>query len=118
MLGHGIDGLRWVPLWGMRTSLKMTLPRAHGRGLYAITATVSNMGQLPLGDLVAPDFRTTGAYIVPCGSDIHPFLLVLSGDDSGVSLVAAVPNCLASDGRLEDAMQAIATSLSEAAGFR
>ena len=103
--------LSGVPLWLMRAVGAGAAKRVHTRGRYVTSGAISNLGRMPFERFSGGGFRCAQGFFIPPGSDSHPFFLGMSGRADGVELVLSMPLLLASDGRLEEALDALAGAL-------
>lgn len=105
--------LAWLPLWLTEGVAKRSARRSLKDGAFSTTATISNLGRLDLPALAVPGFAPTRAFFIPPGSPGLPLFLTLTGDDEGVTLCGSAPLALASNGRLEALLDAVAERLAQ-----
>jgi hypothetical protein len=108
---HEAAPLRGIPLAVMAWAGRRGAARALRLGRYGASAAVSNLGRLDLAAFHGGGFRARRAFFIPPGNPAQPFFLALAGHPEGVELVATTPAALATDGRLDAALDFIARSL-------
>jgi hypothetical protein len=106
--------LRSIPLALLSRLGASAARRNAGRLRFATSATVSNLGRLDTALLSAPSFTTRRGFFIPPGSPGLPLFVALSGDEGGVEICATMPRALASQGRIEALVDALAGALHSA----
>jgi hypothetical protein len=74
--------------WGGRAAAH----RAFRDGLFSSSATLSNLGRLPLPFLAFSRFEPSAAFFVPPASPALPLFVTANGHPNGVELVATAPS--------------------------
>lgn len=97
------DAVRGVPLWLMRWVGKRAAARQIKTDRYPVSATLSNLGRLPLRLGGAP----VTTYFLPPYNRGMPLLITLVGDDTQAQLVAVSARAFGGDGRLDALLDAI-----------
>ena len=88
------EPLRWLPLaWMERIGRRHAL-RSQATNQWPVSMTVSNLGRQPVERLCAPTWDTRHAWWIPPGSPGQPLFVAVSGDASGIDLVATCPSPL------------------------
>lgn len=105
MEGHG--AVPHIPLWLMHRVVKKKVKRLQHSSRGESSAIVSNLGLLPLESMKGPEFAAYTAFFIPPGTDICLFFMTLSGSPTGVEIVLSVPKPLATEERLDGALQRI-----------
>lgn len=91
------DAVRGVPLWLMRWVGRRAADRQLRTGRFPVSATLSNLGRLPL----EVDGARVVSYFVPPYNRGMPLLITLVGDQVEAQLVAVTSAAFGGDGRLE-----------------
>jgi len=107
MLYWADEVVRFVPLAMVRKSLRNEVRKKHDMGLYRNTAILSNMGLIDLRYFCGGGFNATAFCGIPPAVEYLPFFMGLAGYNDTVELVVSMPRALATDGRLEKAMEGI-----------
>ena len=106
-----MEALRFVPLRVMRRRGLEGTARMQKNGRYGISATLSNLGRLPLERYRGGGFRATAGFTIPPTTGNHPLFVGLSGSADWIDLVGSAPSVLATGGRLDELMHRIAAGL-------
>ncbi|MFT4974291.1 MAG: hypothetical protein ACI8S6_000173 [Myxococcota bacterium] len=104
--------LRGVPLWLMAAVGGRHARQGLKTGRFSTSATLSNLGRQDLVSLSGGGFQATGSLWIPPGQPGLPLFLTLSGDQDGFDLTGSAPVGLASEGRLDQLLDAMAAALS------
>ena len=90
----------WVPtkFSGMPD---ISIRRVHQKGGYARSGTVSNIGLINREDFSGGGFNAKSGFTIPTLFKLSPYFITSTGDVDGCNILIVVPNCLGSDGRLE-----------------
>lgn len=102
--------LHWLPVWLLRRLVQRSARRQHRQGCYPSTATLSNLGRIPVAAFQTASFAGASVFLVARPA-FTPLLVLATGSESAVELVFAMPCCLGSHGRLERVARAIKASL-------
>jgi NRPS condensation-like uncharacterized protein len=105
------EGVRGLPLWLVRAVARGTAKKMLARGRFDTTATVSNLGRIDVAAYAGGGFATTAAFVVAPISPALPCFVCVVGDPAGVEIVTTMPVALASEGRLDRVMDALAAAL-------
>ena len=100
VLGAGFARSTPLPLLGWAGRRMARQCQRDGR--YATSAVLSHLGKLDLRELSGGGFRAERAFFVPPGSPGQPAFVTTTVGPEGVELCIAMPNALASEGRLDD----------------
>jgi len=111
MLYPGDELIRYMPLGLIRVLADRRIRRNHGRGLYNTTALISNLGKKDLGDFSGGGFNATAFWAIPPGSELYPYSIVLAGYGDTIEIIISIPEVMATGGRFERSIRAIAGSL-------
>lgn len=109
----GLAFLRHVPLWLARAVARRSGARHHQTGRYGSTAVLSNVGRVPVEAFHGAGFTAQTGFWIPPGTPVTALFVGLSGTDDGVEIVATIPDTLASDGRLDALLDAMAAALTD-----
>ena len=116
MLYWADEVVRFIPLAMVRRSLRNEVQIKHDMGLYRNTAILSNMGLIDLRYFSGGGFNATAFCGIPPAVEYLPFFMGLAGYNDTVELVVSMPRALATDGRLEKAMEGIIGGLDSFTG--
>lgn len=108
--------LAWLPVSLIAPFARQAARRSLATGAFSTSATISNLGRLDLAAFSVPGFAPTRAFFIPPGSPGLPLFLTLTGDAEGVTLCGSAPLALASNGRLEALLDALAARLARPLG--
>lgn len=108
---RGAEGLTGVPLCLMGWVGRRAVAQRMRSGRYPSAAVVSNVGRCTPGALDGAGFVAEFAVWAPPRNPGAPLFVMLGGDAGGVSVSAAMPRALASGGRLDRLLDALARSL-------
>lgn len=106
-----VQPLRWIPLGLLGRQAIRDARQALRQDRYNAMATVSNVGRVWPERLSCATFRATSAWWIPPGNVSNPFFMLMSGDQDGLDLCAAVPHAAATPRRLADFMGELADDL-------
>ena len=113
--GLEMNVLGGIPLGLMTWLGKLGVQRCHRRCRYISSGVLSNLGRLPLETCEGGGFRPFTGFFIPPASDSNPFFLTLAGGvpdgEPAVELAAALPVSLATDARLERALDQLVATL-------
>jgi hypothetical protein len=102
-----LNVLNRIPLWLLRRAGKMKMTRAIRTSHFNATAILSNLGRIALEAFRAPGFEPRQVYwLPPCGPATAAALGII-GDAQGVDVTAVLPSGLASEGRLDQLLDAV-----------
>jgi hypothetical protein len=102
---------RWLPLALMVAVARRDARRALAASRCGSSAVLSNLGPMPLPALSGAGFRARRCFFVPPGNPGLPLFLAVSGDPEGIELCACMPTAVASGGRIEALLEALASGL-------
>ncbi|MGK0362323.1 MAG: NRPS condensation-like uncharacterized protein, partial [Bradymonadia bacterium] len=105
------DAVRGYPLWLMRWAGRRAAQRQRETGRYAVSATLSNLGRLPL---TLAGARVEACCLPPYNRGM-PLLVTLVGDAHAAQLVAVAPAALGDAGRLDAALDEMCAGLTRSA---
>ncbi len=105
--------LRPWPTWLVTFLARMSLHNELKRGRPGDSATVSNLGRVPLDGLHLPRARATGRHWLPPGGEGLPLFLGLMGDDDSLELGASISRRWASQATAEAFMDSLVDGLTE-----
>jgi hypothetical protein len=83
----------------------------HSKGLYSLSGIISNAGKLNAKHFSGGGFECKSVFAIPPYFSYLPLLLWLYGTEDSVELVYAAPRVLATQGRLDAAIDRIVSSL-------
>ena len=101
------DAVRGYPLWLMRWAGRNAAKSQRATGRYAVSATLSNLGRLPLTLGGAP----VEACCLPPYNRGMPLLVTVVGDTHAAHLVAVAPAALGDAGRLDAVLDGMCAGL-------
>ena len=101
------DALRGYPLWLMRWAGRHAAQRQRDTRLSPVSATLSNLGRLPLTLAGAP----VEVCFMPPYNRGMPLLITLVGDSNAAQLVAVAPAALGDAGRLDEVLDQMCDGL-------
>lgn len=111
MLYRGDELMRYMPLRLIRSMVRRRIIGNHRRGLYNASALISNLGRKNLPDFSGGGFLATAFWAIPPGSELYPYSVVLSGYGDTIEIIVTVPSVMATEGRLERSVDALARGL-------
>ncbi len=120
-LFKGDELYRFIPLWLMNKQGKKILCRKHEKGQYNISAYISNMGRIPIHLFQGAGFKSEGIFGVPPYFETMPFFIGLASyknnnEEFTQELILTMPKVLASNGRMDRALDNIIEGLNETQG--
>lgn len=101
------DAVRGYPLWLMRWAGRQAAKRQRQTGRYPVSATLSNLGRLPLTLAGAP----VEVCFMPPYNRGMPLLITVVGDAHAAQLVAVAPAALGDAGRLDALLDGMCAGL-------
>ncbi|MBF0224435.1 MAG: hypothetical protein HQK76_03175 [Desulfobacterales bacterium] len=117
-LQEGADGLfdkgmpnMFTPIWLHKTLSKKFIEEKHKSGMYSISGILTNFGHIDLKKFSGGGFNAKGMFGIPAPNEYYPFTLGLANTGTAVELVLAMPKRLATRGRLENALNRIASEI-------
>ena len=105
----------FLPLWILRQSLENSYRARIGTGRYWVSGFISNFGRFERKQFSTSGFTAASIYALPPSSCSTPVFFILLGMDDSISISAAMPEMLASDGRLAALMEHISRGFSSPA---
>lgn len=108
---RGAEGLKTVPLCVMGWVGRRSLAQRIRTGRSPTAAVVSNVGRCLPEALNGAGFVADFGVWAPPRSPGLPLFVMLGGDAGGVSVSAAMPRALASEGRLDRLLDALASAI-------
>ncbi|MBP7738160.1 MAG: hypothetical protein KA369_19450 [Spirochaetes bacterium] len=111
MLYRGDELMRYMPLRLIRSLARRRIIGNHRRGLYNASALISNLGKKELPDFSGGGFLATAFWAIPPGAELYPYSVVLSGYGDTVEIIVTAPSVMATGGRLERSVDALARGL-------
>lgn len=115
MLYPGDEMARYMPLRLIRRLVDKRIVKNHRRGLYNASALISNLGKKELKDFTGGGFHATAFWAIPPGSELYPYSVVLAGHGNVIEIVIAIPKVMATRGRFDRSIDALAGGLEELA---
>lgn len=106
--------IRGVPLWLATAVARASTRRVCRNDRYESSGTVSNLGRVPVERFAGGGFATRAAFFVPPGTASHACFIVLCGHPEGLEAVVTMPGDLASEGRLDELLDALGAALAPA----
>ncbi len=100
-----------IPLWLMRILGEKAISAQHAASLYSISGILSNLGKLSIEQYTGGGFKANTGFLIPPGIDNLPLFLTLSGFNNVVDILVTLPKILATDGRIEELIENIASGL-------
>lgn len=101
----------YVPLGGVAYLFKFLRQRSLRTGVYHSTGSISHFGRLPLAAFQGGGFKAATGFFIPPGTEAKPFFMSLAICGEKMELVTCMPNCLASNGRLDRFVDNVAGAL-------
>ncbi|HQN02016.1 MAG TPA: hypothetical protein PLL36_13115 [Candidatus Hydrogenedentes bacterium] len=108
--------LKHVPLWVVTRAIEKIIQKRHQNGLYGLSGILTNLGRIDLTHFKGGGFSARSFWAIPPATEYFPFFLVMSGYQGGSELILSTPQKLASHGRLDDALERIASQLEKTKG--
>jgi len=105
----------FLPLWILRKSLENSHRTGIDTGRYWVSGFISNFGRFEKKQFSTSGFTAASIYALPPSSCSTPVFFILLGLDDSISISAAMPEMLASDGRLAALMEHIGRGFSSPA---
>jgi len=106
--------IHFVPLFLLKIFFKLQIRYHNRKGRYPFTGYISNLGRLPLEKFSGGGFASDAFFFVPPGMGFLPFFLTLNGTQNHVEFVMTMPEVLASEGRIDNLLQRIASGVGPA----
>lgn len=103
--------LKHIPLWVVRQAIEKIVQKRHQNGLYGLSGILTNLGWIDLTHFKGGGFSARSFWAIPPATEYFPFFLVMSGYEGRSELILSTPQKLASQGRLDDALERIASQL-------
>ncbi|MCP4605172.1 MAG: hypothetical protein GY847_32405 [Proteobacteria bacterium] len=100
----------YLPIWLMRKMARMMVRHVHRTGNYRISGMISNLGRLNLEEFTGGGFKPKTTFLIPPGG-ANPAFMVLTGSGDAVELTFALPEVLATNGRLDAILDRVADGL-------
>lgn len=101
---------RFAPLFILEKTLSSMVKNRHERGIYSTSASISNIGRIDFNDYTCDGFQPKSAFGCPSGG-FYPVNVVLLGYGNSVEIGMAMPEVLASSGRMEALMERVVGGL-------
>ncbi|MFZ5597040.1 MAG: hypothetical protein ACOY31_08530 [Bacillota bacterium] len=101
--------IKYLPIRLIQRSLEKDIVTKNRTGLYRYSGIISNPGRLPLDKLSGGGFQAAGGFFIPINMQLLPVFVGLTGTNKSIELVVAMPNKLASHGRLENILNKVAS---------
>ncbi len=101
---------RYVPVFILKKILTSMMRKRHGAGIYSTSFSISNIGLINLDDYTCRGFTPKHAFGCPSGG-FYPLNVVLLGAGGSIEIGMAMPEVLASNGRLEALMDRVVNGL-------
>jgi hypothetical protein len=111
---RGYDAFSWLPLPLLAMMLKGAFAREHAKGRYAISATISDVGNFTARQCSTDEFAADAAFFVPPFADQHCFV-TLNGFEDRTYVVLSMPSVFCSRGRLDRLMESLTEAITEGA---
>ncbi|HPL15423.1 MAG TPA: hypothetical protein PL180_01905 [Spirochaetota bacterium] len=102
---------RYIPISILGQEGSRRIVDHHSRGLYSISGLISNVGRLNTKHFSGGGFECRSIFSIPPYFSYVPLLLWLYGTDDTIELVYAAPRVLATQGRLNAAIDRIVSGL-------
>jgi len=117
-LYRGEDLFRYVPMWLMKREYYKLMDKRHKKGLYNITAYLSNMGYVQMGPFQGGGFKATSFFpITPYAEPLPCFIGLAShgNEENGFfqEIVLTMPKIFASNGRFDTLLDRLQHGLEE-----
>ena len=103
--------LGWIPLDLIHKFNGKLVKKRLGSGLYRSNAIISNLGRLSIDRFEGGGFKADSGLFIPPEFDATAFFLTMAGSPSGIDFVLRTPNILATNNRLEEALDFIVDNL-------
>ncbi|WP_144391871.1 peptide synthetase [Pleionea sediminis] len=97
----------WLPLSLMKYANKKLSVKRLTTGLYRTHAIISNLGRLPISNYSGGGFEAKCGFFIPPEFEATAFFLTMSGSPDGIDFVLRIPNVLATNNRMEKALDYI-----------
>jgi hypothetical protein len=101
----------YIPVWLLCKGIEIEGSRSQQSGHYRISGLISNGGRLDVDSLSTDNFKISTFFGIPAGASFLPFSMSLVGTKSGTEMLLKMPKNLASMGRLEAALENIASGM-------
>lgn len=111
MLGKGTGIVDFIPICILSFLVQKNIEQHHKKGLYRCSGVLSNLGKLPLEKYNGGGFHAKTGFFIPPGNEAVPFFMSLAGGENTLELVITMPRSLASEGRLNEIIENIASGL-------
>lgn len=103
--------IRFLPIAIVRFFANQLRKRSVRTGKYAPTAVIANIGRFEMEHFSGGGFRATSVFGIPPAFEGTPLMITMSGGPDSVEMGARAPLALASNGRLDALLHAIANEL-------
>lgn len=103
--------VKYIPRFILKTALKMEAAGSQETGLYRCSATISNLGRIPLESFTTGTFTAETVYFIPPGNNLSPFFITLQGSSACLEIVLTVPSCYNKNFNAEDFLNRLADGL-------
>lgn len=110
-LTKGDELIEFVPISLMRCAAERRIRERHRSGLYSLSGILTNVGRVDLDRFQGGGFKARAFWIPPPATEYYPFFLVMTGYEGASELTLSIPKVLASEGRIEGALERIGKRL-------
>lgn len=111
MLTPSDELLHFVPLCLIARQARKIMDERHRRGLYGMSAVVSNMGQDSLENYRGGGFETRSIWAIPPALEYFPCFIGIMHNGGTLHIMTTMPRVLATRNRLEILMDRIVSEL-------
>jgi len=102
---------RFIPIWLLRIGIEMEGSRNQRSGHYRFSGFISNLGRVDVEKFSCDEFKCRTFYAVPLIAPMVPFMMTLSGANDRSEIMINMPVNMATNGRLETALDNIVKGL-------
>lgn len=92
----------YTPLPWMKRLFIKSRYKNREKGFFQDSGTISNLGRLPIESLKGGGFEAETSFFIPPEMEFKPFFITLTGAGNKVEMITALPNVLATNGRLDN----------------
>jgi len=111
VLTRGMFWFEILPTWFMTMLVKKSIQKQHQKGLYSVSALLSNLGIIPIHKFHGGGFVANNCLGIPPDIENIPCFISLNGRKDGVDLIVSIPKVLSSDGRIDELLDSISLGL-------
>jgi hypothetical protein len=111
MLSWEDELYRFVPIKIISHQARKIIESKHAHGSYSISGFLSNLGRIPLERFPSTEFKINKLWFIPPSIEYAPLAVVFAGYYDQISLIIAAPKRLATDGRLNSAIDHLTARL-------